>query len=174
MESLGQSVFKLEFLQITLLPNQNWGRIQGLRRGDEQEGQGARGGGADLAGDNEHRRNRRRRRDGSRRRRESREPATQGWDGSGRRRTSPGRRGAGHGSPAGRRIARSERSAQGRRKAGPRDRGCGRSVTSWGRKKKPSQGTGRRENRTEVARRGVGSGPGLGYSIARVPNGHNI
>ena len=107
-------MFKLEFLQITLLPNQNWGRIQGLRRGDEQEGQGARGGGADLAGDDEHRGNRRRRRDGSRRRRESREPATQGWDGSGRRRTSPGRRGAGHGSPAGRRIARSERSAQGR------------------------------------------------------------
>ena len=129
-------MFKFEFLQITLLPNQNWGRIQGLRRGDEQEGQGARGGGADLAGDDEHRGNRRRRRDGSRRHRESREPATQGWDGSGRRRTSPGRRGAGHGSPAGRRITRSERSAQGRLKAGPRDRGCGRSVTSWGRGKK--------------------------------------
>jgi len=35
-------VFKLEFLQITLLPNQNWGRIQGLseetnRKGKAQE-----------------------------------------------------------------------------------------------------------------------------------------
>ena len=126
-------MFKLEFLQITLLPNQNWGRSQGLRRGDKQEGQGARGGGADLAGDDEHRGNRRRRCDGSRPRGSRRRRG--GTVAVGAEPHRPGRRGAGHGSPAGRRIARSERSAQGRRKAGPRDRGCGRSITSWGREK---------------------------------------
>jgi len=163
-------VFKLEFLQITLLPNQNWGRIQGLRRGDEQEGQGARGGGADLAGDNEHRGNRRRRRDGSRRRRESREPATQGWNGSGRRRTSPGRRGAGHGSPAGRRIARSERSAQGRGIVDVGDlllAGVGKKPSKRNREERKPDGGGSARCRVGT---GVGFGYGIAYFIPQVPS----
>ena len=90
-----------------------------------------------------------------------------GSRGSRRRRGGTGAVGAephrdGVGRGMGRRRDAGSRDRSGRRKAGPRDRGCGRSVTSWGREKNLQRGTGRRENRTEVARRGVGSGPGLG------------
>jgi len=160
-------VFKLEFLQITLLPNQNWGRIQGLRRGDEQEGQGARGGGADLAGDDEHRGiggagmmgaggagSR-----GSRRRR----------GGTGAVGAEPHRDGVGRGT--GRRRDAGSRDRSGRRRAGGRQ---GRGIVDVGDLllagvgKKPSK-RNREERKPDgggSARCRVGTGVGFGYGIA--------
>jgi len=79
----------------------------------------------------------------------------------------PHRDGVGRGT--GRRRDAGSRDRSGRRRAGGRQ---GRGIVDvddllWGREKNLQRGTGRRENRTEVARRGVRSGPGLGSGMKK-------